>query len=92
MISVRSMSCSEVRMVTVRSNVISTLMALGIEASSWGRIALTRSTVSMMLAPGCLKRKTSTAGLPLASPSLRKFSTESLTSPTSVSRTGAPLR
>ena len=30
------------------------LMAFGIDASSCGKIALTRSTVSMMLAPGCL--------------------------------------
>ena len=35
---------------------------------------------------------TSTAGLPLEMPALRKSCTESITSATSDSRTGAPLR
>ena len=51
---VRAQAEAYARIVTVRSNVNATLMALGIEASSCGRIALMRSTVSMMLAPGCL--------------------------------------
>ena len=39
---------------------------------------VTRSTVSMMLAPGWRLRMTSTAGLPLARPALRRSSTESI--------------
>ena len=40
----------------------------------------TRSTVSMMLAPGCRLMISSTAGLPLAEPALRRSCTESTTS------------
>ena len=46
----------------------------------------------MMLAPGCAVMITRTAGWPLASPMWRTSSTESMTSATSASRTGAPLR
>ena len=90
--SVVSTSCSEVRMVTERSTATSTSIELGIDARSSGRTSRTRSTVSMMLAPGWRLRTTSTAGRPLAIPALRRFSTESTTSPTSESRTGEPLR
>ena len=51
-INVNCTSETEARMVSVRSETIDTLMAGGIEASSTGSIALTRSTVSMTLAPG----------------------------------------
>ena len=49
-----------------------------IEACNWGSSAATRSTVSMMFAPGCRKMITSTAGFPLVSPMLRRSSTDSL--------------
>ena len=50
--SVRLTACSEERMVTVRSMATLMSISLGIEALSAGIIASTRSTVSMMLAPG----------------------------------------
>ena len=43
---------SEERMVTVRSIATRMSMSVGIEALSVGMRAMTRSTVSMMLAPG----------------------------------------
>ena len=43
------------------------LMDAGIEAFNCGSVARIRSTVSMMLAPGCRKIMISTAGLPLGS-------------------------
>ena len=46
-------SATEARIVSVRSESIKTLIADGIEASSCGNRALTRSTVSMTFAPGC---------------------------------------
>ena len=51
--SVRSTSCSEARIVVVRSIATFMSMSVGIEALSAGISALTRSTVSMMLALGC---------------------------------------
>ena len=53
-------------MVSVRSDRMSTLIAGGITALSRGSAALTLSTVSMTLAPGCLKTTSSTARLPLS--------------------------
>ena len=53
-------------------------MSAGIAACSCGSAAFTLSTVSMMLAPGWRNRITSTAGLPLDRPALRRFSTESV--------------
>src|SRR5262249_1157429 len=53
--SVNWTSCTEARMVVVRSRMVSTLMAGGIRAVSCGSSALIWSTVSMTLAPGCLK-------------------------------------
>ena len=79
-------------MVVERSIASERSMAGEIEARSVGSSAFTRSTVAMMLALGERLRMISTAGLPLARPALRMFSTESLTWPTSDSRTGAPLR
>jgi hypothetical protein len=58
----RSTSCSDALMVVVRSITSSILIACGIDASSWGRIALTRSTVSIRLAAGFRYRTTRTAG------------------------------
>ena len=45
-------SLTDARMVAVRSEMILTLIAGGIEAWSTGIITLIRSTVSMTLAPG----------------------------------------
>ena len=53
--SVNSTSRTEARMVTVRSSTVSTLMAGGMLAVRRGSCALIWSTVSMTLAPGCLK-------------------------------------
>ena len=48
-------SCTDARMVSVRSMTTLTWIAGGIAARSAGSAALMRSTVSMTLAPGCLK-------------------------------------
>ncbi len=90
--SVRPASRSEARMVVVRSIITRRSIALGIDARSVGRSSVTRSTVSMMLALGCRLMITSTDGLPLDEPALRRSCTESTTSATSVITTGAPLR
>ena len=74
MIRVRSTSCTEARMVAVRSIAISVSMAEGIEAFSCGSAARMRSTVSMMLAPGWRKIMMRTEGLPLTKPAARMFS------------------
>ncbi len=89
---VRWVSASEERMVVLRSEAIHICTSPGSAAVSCGSVARTRSMASMMLAPGWRYRMTSTAGLPLAKPALRKFSTESATSATSDSRTALPLR
>ena len=79
-------------MVVVRSTTTSRLIALGMDALSKGSIAVTLSTVAMMLAFGCRKMMISTEGLPLDEPALRRSCTESTTCPKSVSLTAAPLR
>ena len=79
-------------MVVVRSIVTDRSMAPGIDARSVGSSSVTRSTVSMMLASGWRLMITSTDGLPLADPALRRSCTESTTSATSVNPTAAPLR
>ena len=85
-------SFTEARMVRVASMSTFNSMAGGREAWSWGRMARTRSTVSMMLASGCRKMGTMMAGTPLDRPPLRTFSTESVTCATSARRTAPPLR
>ena len=86
-----STSRSDPRIVGDRSMATASVTAPGMEASSCGSRARTRSTVSMMFAPGCRNRITSTAGFPLASPAARRSSTESCTSATSDSRTADPF-
>ncbi len=61
--SVNWTSLTEARMVVVRSRMVSTLTAGGILAVSWGSCALIWSTVSMTLAPGCLKTARMMPGL-----------------------------
>jgi hypothetical protein len=89
-IRVRSTSRTEARMVVVRSCGVSSFIVGGMSAWSCGSSAMMRSTVSMMLAPGCRKMTTMTAGLRLAFPAVRVSSTESSTRATSDSRTAAP--
>ena len=64
MISVISTSWIAARIVVVRSMITLRWIDGGIEACSSGSIARTRSTVSMMLAPGWRKRQQDDAGLP----------------------------
>ena len=67
-------------------------MSCGSCARSSGISSRTPSTVSMMLAPGACVTSTITAGSPLNRPSVRVFSTLSITRATSPSRTAASLR
>ena len=90
--SVSSTSLMEARIVVVRSIITDRSMAPGITARSSGRSARRRSTVAMMLAPGCRKMMRRTPGFPFAMPVVRTSSTESSTSATSASRTGRPRR
>ena len=64
----RSTSWMEARTVEVRSIITSRSIAAGIEARRSGRIAMIRSTVSMMFASGWARMMSSTEGLPFAEP------------------------
>ena len=90
--SVVSVSSNDARMVSDLSPAIFTFKPAGIAASMRGNSALTRSTVSMILAPGCVKGITATAWSSSKYPSLRRSSTESRTVATSLKRTASPLR
>ena len=90
--SVISISCSEARIELVLSEATSSAICGGSCARSSGSSARTPSTVLMTLAPGWRVIRTITAGLPLKRPSVRVFSTPSLTSATSSRRTAEPLR
>jgi hypothetical protein len=79
-------------MVVVRSLVTSTLMVGGIAAWSRGISALILSTVSMTLAPGCLKMIRKTPRLPLIQPAFFMSSGPATAVPRSLTRMGAPLR
>ena len=89
---VRSASRRLARMVVVRSITRLRSTEAGIDACNCGTSAMTRSTVSIMLAFGCPVTITTTEGLPLAKPALRMSCTESTTLATSLRRTGALLR
>ena len=91
MASVRSTSLTDARMVVVRSSMMVKSMAAGMEAFKEGMEARMRSTVSMILAPGCRKMINKIPGLPFTKPAARIFSTESTTSAKSESLTAAPL-
>ncbi len=65
---VNSTSCTEARIVTVRSSRVSTFIAAGILAVSFGSCALMSSTVSMTLAPGSLRMVSRMPGLLLGKP------------------------
>src|SRR5215469_16725761 len=88
---VLSMSLTDALTETVRSMTTESFIDGGIDDCRYGRMACTRSTVSMMLAPGCRKIASMTPSFPLISPRLCVSASESTTSPTSPSRTGAPL-
>ena len=90
--NVNCTSLTEARMVSVRSEMIPTLIADGIEACSTGNIALTRSTVSTTLAPGWRWIARMIARWWLYQPAIRSFSGPSMALPTSRTRTGEPLR
>ena len=92
MVSVNSMSCTELRIVVVRSFTTDSFIEPGIEAWNSGSSSRMRSTVPIMFAPGWRKMIISTAGLLLNSAALRTSSTESKTLATWSRRTGAPLR
>src|ERR1035438_9258099 len=89
---VLSTSLTEARMVVVRSTTIVVLMPCGMDASIDGNCAMTRSTVSMILAPGWRKIRTVMEGTPFRYPALRMFDCPSETSATSDSLTAAPDR
>ena len=90
--SVNSTSCTEARMVAVRSVSVVISTDDGSEALSCGSNRLMRSTTPMMLAPGWRWMLTMTAGLSFIQAACLVFSTPSMTVATSASRTGAPLR
>ena len=76
-------SWTDARMVVVRSARRDSSIAGGIDGLELRQQAVTRSTVSMMLAPGWRKMINRTAGFPLARPAARISSTESVTVATS---------
>ena len=90
--SVNCTSCTDARIVAVRSVSTSSFTLRGSERRSAGSIALMRSAVSMMFAPGCRWMSRITAGFEPTHAARRTFSTLSTTSPRSPRRTGAPLR
>ena len=78
-ISVISTSCTDARMVSVRSTAISVLIAGEIDCSSRGSASLIRSMVSRMFAPGSRRMIMSTARSLLLQAASRLFSTSSNT-------------
>ena len=79
-------------MVCVRSLRMPILMLAGMAACSRGSSCLMRSTMSMTLAPGCLKMMRKTPRLPLAQAASFTFSAAGTAVPMSLIRTGPPLR
>jgi hypothetical protein len=91
-ISSNSTSCTEARMVVVRSVRVVTWIEVGSEARSCGSSVVTRSTTEMMLAPGWRWMLTITAGTWFIQAASRRFSVESVMLAMSDRRTGLPLR
>ncbi len=85
-------SSTEARMVWVRSLSVWTFTPAGREAVMRGSSALIRSTVSMTLAPGCLKMTRNTPRWPLAQAACLASSGPATAWPMSRTRSGAPLR
>ena len=88
---VRSMSLIDARIVVVRSTMTEISIDGGMDALNKGSKSRIRSTVSMILAFGCLNTCTTTAGFPFARPAFRRSSNESSTVAISDIRMGAPL-
>ena len=88
--SVNWTSSTDARTVSVRSATMFTSMPCESVALSCGRSPFTRSAVWITFAPGCRWTLRMMARSRLAQPASCAFSTPSITSPTSSSRTGAP--
>ncbi len=86
------MSEMEARIVWVRSTGIAILIAAGIAARIRGSAFSIFATVSMTLAPGCLKTGSRIARVPFAQAASLSFSGPSMAWPMSRMRTGAPFR
>ena len=89
--SSNSTSCTDERIVTVRSVRSSTSTAAGSEALRRGSNSLTLSTTSMTLVPGCRWMLRMIAGVLFAHAASREFSAPSTASAMSDTRTGAPF-
>src|SRR5437899_6269730 len=89
--NVNCTSATEARMVSVRSEMTEILTAAGIDAWSTGSIALTRSTVSMTLAPGWRWTARMIARCWLNQPAISSFSPALMARPVSRRRTGDPF-
>ena len=89
--SSNSVSSTEARMVVVRSAMICTSTEAGSAACSLGSSALTRSTVSMTLAPGWRCTLRMTPGVRSDQAARRRFSASSTICATSLSRSGFPF-
>ncbi len=90
--SVNCTSSTEARMVCVRSEMMPSLMPAGMAACRRGSSFLILSTMSMTLAPGCLKMIRKTPRLPSAQAASFMFSAAGTAVPMSLIRTGPPLR
>ncbi len=88
---VRSTSLTEARIVVVRSTILSTLMDAGTASRDLGSCSSTRATVSMTLAPGCLKTMSRMLRLPSPTAASLVFSGPSTATPISRIRIGAPF-
>ena len=90
-----SVSCTskiEARMVPVRSLTTASVTSAGRMRRSFTSSSLMCATVATMLAPGWRRMSMTTAGRPWCQAPMRSFSKPSVTSATSFSSTGAPLR
>ena len=85
-------SCTAARVTAERSETRSTWTEGGIDCSSCGISSLMRSTSARVFAPGALLMAMPSAGRLSNQAPTRVFCTESMTSPTSLRNTGAPLR
>src|SRR5258708_24744513 len=84
---VNSISLTDARIVVVRLKLVSSATVGGIEARNSGSSAIMRSTVSIMLAPGCRPMPIVTAIVAFAYAELRRSSIPSVTFAMSLSRT-----
>ncbi len=92
MTSVSCTSATEARIISVRSTTMDSSVPAGSARSRERNCARSAATVATMFAPGWRCTSTSTAGRPLYHAPVSVFSSPSTAVPTSLSRTGAPLR